>query len=365
MSRSCVRLRRPRWRGRPARREQRSHREVRDPDPLQPPAVGAPDRGARRARRCPPSSDTPTTRLRGRAHRAHAPASSSAARRSPTRRRARLYRWERRAAASPTARTRRRRSTSPASSSSTSRARSGPRRSCGTSRARRDRRAAADDEGGPGRPVTSTVARPRARTCGGARRRTSSPRCSGGTATSTAREDAVQEALLAAARQWPAEGVPDDPRGWLITVASRRLVDQLRGDRPGRRARRARRARSADACLAPAADGRASGDDTLRCCCCAATRRCAARRRSRSPCAPSPGSPPRRSRRAFLVPEPTMAQRISRAKARLRAAGAPFVVPAAAELPGPGRGGRWRCCYLVFNEGYTASAGRGPPPTRP
>ena len=153
-----------------------------------------------------------------------------------------------------------------------------------------------------------------------------------------AAEDAVQEALLAAATQWPAEGVPDHPKGWLITVASRRLTDQLRSDE----ARRRREAAVAAAPAGPAShaavtqdDERASGrDDTLTllflCC---------------HPASPRPSQLALTLRavadlttaeiaRAFLVPEPTMAQRISRAKQRIAATGARFTMPPRGSGPG-------------------------------
>ncbi|MEU6040276.1 DUF6596 domain-containing protein [Actinomadura sp. NPDC047616] len=172
-------------------------------------------------------------------------------------------------------------------------------------------------------------------------------------------EDAVQEALLAAAVQWPRDGVPASPRGWLITVAARRLTDQVRSDR----ARREREAAVAalqppDRFLAPAADaGSPAGHDdtlTLLFLCChpalspvsqvALTLRAVG------------GLTTAQIARAFLVPEATMAQRISRAKQRVRAAGARFAMPGAAE-----RAERLRAVlhvlYLVFNEGYTATDG--------
>jgi RNA polymerase sigma factor (sigma-70 family) len=174
-----------------------------------------------------------------------------------------------------------------------------------------------------------------------------------------AAEDAVQEALLAAAVQWPAAGVPDRPQAWLITVASRRLVDQLRADQTRRR----REDRTVT--LAPPAPG---GDDapadraardhddtlTLLFLCChpeltpasqvALTLRAVG------------GLTTAEIARAFLDPEPTMAQRISRAKARIRASGATFRLPPAGE-----REARLRVVlqvlYLIFNEGYTATSG--------
>nr|WP_245929856.1 DUF6596 domain-containing protein [Allonocardiopsis opalescens] len=171
-------------------------------------------------------------------------------------------------------------------------------------------------------------------------------------------EDAVQEALLAAAAQWPHEGLPDSPRGWLITVASRRLVDQWRGEE----ARRRREAAAAamlpfEERTAPAADAeRAAADDTLTLLflCChpslSSASQLALTLRAVG------GLTTAQIASAFLVPEPTMAQRISRAKQRIKAEGAAFRLP-----PAPLRADRLRVVlhvlYLVFNEGYTASSG--------
>jgi RNA polymerase sigma factor (sigma-70 family) len=172
-------------------------------------------------------------------------------------------------------------------------------------------------------------------------------------------EDAVQEALLAAAVQWPADGVPERPRGWLVTVASRRMTDQVRGESARRRREEAVAAASpADELVAPGADAdlRAAADDTLTLlflCCHPAL----------SP--PSQvaltlravgGLTTAQVARAFLVPEATMAQRISRAKQTIKAAGARFAMPPPTE-----RAERLRVVlqvlYLIFNEGYTASSG--------
>ena len=171
-------------------------------------------------------------------------------------------------------------------------------------------------------------------------------------------EDATQEALLAATTQWPQEGLPDNPRGWLITVASRRLTDLLRSEQ----ARQRREDTVAqwtlpEHRLAPAADAAAVGSDDslilLFLCC-------------------HPALPPAAQialtlravgglttaeiARAFLVPEATMTRRISRAKQRVRASGARFGMPAGAE-----RGERLdavlHVLYLIFNEGYASTSG--------
>jgi RNA polymerase sigma factor (sigma-70 family) len=162
-------------------------------------------------------------------------------------------------------------------------------------------------------------------------------------------EDAVQEAVLAAAVQWPAGGVPGNPRGWLVTVASRRLIDQRRRDH----ARRERE--SATAALVPPGDV-PDTDDTLAllflCCHPALTPASQTALTLRA----VGGLTTAEIARAFLVPEATMAARISRAKQRIRAAGSSFSLPDGAE-----REERLRVVlhvlYLIFNEGYTASSG--------
>ncbi|MEU5877736.1 sigma-70 family RNA polymerase sigma factor [Spirillospora sp. NPDC047279] len=172
-------------------------------------------------------------------------------------------------------------------------------------------------------------------------------------------EDAVQEALLAAATQWPVEGVPDNPYGWLVTAAGRRFIDWVRSDTARQRREDAdMMATPAAAYVAPGADEERAGDrdDSLRllflCC-----------HPSLSP--PSQialtlravgGLGTAEIAHAFFVPEATMAQRISRAKQSVRKAGATF------DLPPPGeRAERLKAVlhvlYLMFNEGYTVTAG--------
>jgi RNA polymerase sigma factor (sigma-70 family) len=164
-------------------------------------------------------------------------------------------------------------------------------------------------------------------------------------------EDAVQEALLAATVQWPDQGLPQNPRGWLITVASRRVTDELRSDQARRRRQ------DTTAALAPRGEEEAPDRDdtlTLLFLCChpalspasqlALTLRAVG------------GLTSAQIANAFLVPEATMAQRISRAKQRIKATGIPFEAP-----PEPERADRLRVVlhvlYLVFNEGYTATSG--------
>jgi RNA polymerase sigma factor (sigma-70 family) len=171
-------------------------------------------------------------------------------------------------------------------------------------------------------------------------------------------EDAVQEALIAAATQWPDAGLPDNPRAWLITVAARRLTDLLR-------AAQARRRREDTAArwvlpenwLAPAADRvPADSDDTLillfMCC-----------HRALSPASQIAltlravgGLTTAEVARAFLVPEATMTRRISRAKQRIKDSGIPFGMPPAGERA-ERLGAVLHVLYLIFNEGYASTAG--------
>ncbi|MFD4125786.1 RNA polymerase sigma factor [Streptomyces globisporus] len=180
-------------------------------------------------------------------------------------------------------------------------------------------------------------------------------------------EDSVQEALIAAAEQWPGDGIPDNPRGWLIRVASRRLTDRLRSDEARRRREETAAALTpADAFVAPPpgegpAGGYPSGlgrapseDDTLTLlflCCHPAL----------SPAAQIAltlravgGLTTAEIARAHLVPEATMAQRISRAKRAVR--GTQFRQPDARDRD-QRLAAVLQVLYLIFNEGYTATAG--------
>jgi RNA polymerase sigma factor (sigma-70 family) len=169
-------------------------------------------------------------------------------------------------------------------------------------------------------------------------------------------EDAVQEALLAAALQWPADGVPDRPRSWLLTVAGRSLVDEWRSQSARRRRE------DTVAALEPAADSQGSGqrpadeDDTLTllflCCHPALTPPSQLALTLRA----VGGLTTAEIAAAFLVPEATMAQRISRAKQRIRSAGERFQLPAQPERA-ERLGVVLHVLYLVFNEGYTSSSG--------
>jgi RNA polymerase sigma factor (sigma-70 family) len=167
-------------------------------------------------------------------------------------------------------------------------------------------------------------------------------------------EDAVQEALLAAATQWPSDGVPDNPRGWLVSVGSRRLVDMIRSDS----ARRRREDATEAIAYAPAADDEPTSDrdDSLRllflCCHPALTPPSQIALTLRSVGGLSTAA----IAAAFLVPEATMSQRITRAKARLSETGARFTMPSAQERPDR-LAAVLHVLYLIFNEGYATTSG--------
>jgi RNA polymerase sigma factor (sigma-70 family) len=163
-------------------------------------------------------------------------------------------------------------------------------------------------------------------------------------------EDAVQEALLAAAVQWAHEGRPDNPRAWLITVASRRLTDLLRGEQARQRRE------EVVARWPPAASGSADFDDSLillfMCC-----------HPALSPASQIAltlravgGLNTAEIARAFLVPQASMTRRITRAKQTVKDSGIPFAIP-----PGPAGAERLaavlQVLYLIFNEGYVSTSG--------
>lgn len=164
-----------------------------------------------------------------------------------------------------------------------------------------------------------------------------------------AAEDAVQEALLAAVAEWPRRGVPENPGGWLFRVASRSLTDRRRSDR-ARREREAAIASPEDA-FPPDAE-----DDSLlllfTCCHPALSTSSAIALTLRA----VGGLTTAEIARAFLVPEATLAQRISRAKETIRRAGARFTLPEATELR-ERLDAVMRVLYLIFNEGYLTGAG--------
>jgi RNA polymerase sigma factor (sigma-70 family) len=165
-------------------------------------------------------------------------------------------------------------------------------------------------------------------------------------------EDAVQEALLAAAKQWPAEGVPDNPRSWLIAVAARRMTDHLRREETRRRREVVAASREPAAGPQPVPDR----DDSLMllflCCHPALTPASAIPLTLRAVGGLTTGE----IARAFLVPEATMAQRISRAKQRVKVSGASFVMPTGSEWAARLRS-VLHVLYLLFSEGYAASTG--------
>jgi RNA polymerase sigma factor (sigma-70 family) len=164
-----------------------------------------------------------------------------------------------------------------------------------------------------------------------------------------AAEDAVQEALIAAASRWPRDGVPENPRAWLVQTATRRLIDQWRSDQSRRERERM--------ALQERPSGEVSDqDDSLillfMCCHPALTPASAVALTLRA----VGGLTTAEIARAFLVDEATMAQRISRAKQRIKASGVPF------RMPSPGQQAEWlravlHVLYLIFNEGYTSSSG--------
>ncbi|HZB51515.1 MAG TPA: DUF6596 domain-containing protein [Mycobacteriales bacterium] len=168
-------------------------------------------------------------------------------------------------------------------------------------------------------------------------------------------EDAVQEALLAAALQWPAEGMPANPKGWLITTASRRRIEAWRRD-SARTLREQTVVALAPAEPAGAPPAPSSKDDTLTllllCCHPALTPVSQVALTLRA----VGGLTTAEIARALLVPEATVAQRISRAKQRIKAAGGRFRMPRTAELPDR-LAAVLHVLYLIFNEGYTASSG--------
>ena len=170
-----------------------------------------------------------------------------------------------------------------------------------------------------------------------------------------AAEDAVQEASLAAALQWPRDGLPDNPRAWLTQVAFRRMADQIRRD-SARRLRENELIREPEPTTTIDIDAAAAEDDTLvlvfMCCHPSLTSASAIALTLRA----VGGLTTAEIAHAFLVPEATMAQRISRAKQTIKTSGIPFQLPTPEE-----RAQRLRAVlhvlYLIFNEGYTSSAG--------
>ena len=172
-----------------------------------------------------------------------------------------------------------------------------------------------------------------------------------------AAEDAVQEALIAAADQWPRHGIPDKPLGWLVRVAGRRLVDYARSD-ISRRNREALAGAETPMEIAPEVyhEAENAGDETLvllfMSCHPALTSASAIALTLRAVA----GLTTSEIARAFLVPEPTIGQRISRAKQSIKASGIPFRMPDREDWA-QRLSSVLHILYLVFNEGYTASSG--------
>ena len=173
-------------------------------------------------------------------------------------------------------------------------------------------------------------------------------------------EDATQEALLAAALQWPRDGTPDNPRGWLITVAARRLMDAARSEQSRRRREdQVAVATPQSELLSPAADADPGQDRddslTLLFGCChpalSAPSQIALTLRAVG------GLSTAQIAAAFLVPEATMAQRISRAKQAIKASDLPLSVPASEAERGDRLRAVLHVLYLIFNEGYAATQG--------
>ncbi len=171
-------------------------------------------------------------------------------------------------------------------------------------------------------------------------------------------EDAAQEALLAAALKWPKDGIPENPRAWLITVAARRMTDLLRSEQARQRRENTIAQRTLpEQWVAPAADRpEAESDDSLivlfMCC-----------HPSLSPASQIAltlravgGLTTVEVARAFLVPEETMTRRISRAKKHIKASGIPFRLPVEPERSRT-LGSVLHVLYLIFNEGYISTAG--------
>ena len=173
-------------------------------------------------------------------------------------------------------------------------------------------------------------------------------------------EDLAQDALVAALEQWPESGVPDNPGAWLMATAKRRAIDGFRRDATLRRKqeeieREVEREQLTPPDLAAAADD-VIGDDLLALIFTTCHPVLSTEARVALTLRLLGGLTTAEIARAFLTPEPTIAQRIVRAKRTLSATGVPFEVPAAAELS-ERLGSVLEVVYLVFNEGYSATTG--------
>jgi RNA polymerase sigma factor (sigma-70 family) len=173
-----------------------------------------------------------------------------------------------------------------------------------------------------------------------------------------AAEDAVQEALIAAATQWPSEGIPANPKGWLVTVASRRLTDLLRSEQARRRREEevAEQVLRADRLAAPADAAANDGDDTLILLFMCAHPSISQASQIALTLRALGGLTTPEVARALLVPEDTVTRRISRAKQTIKESGIGFRLPSTAE-----RADRLavvlHVLYLIFNEGYVSTTG--------
>src|SRR5688572_6848416 len=173
-------------------------------------------------------------------------------------------------------------------------------------------------------------------------------------------EDLAQDALVAALEQWPEQGVPENPAAWLMAVAKHRAIDRLRRSELQERKHEEiirelnSRGDSTTSDLVAALDDDI-GDDLLRLIFTACHPALSAEARAALTLRLLGGLTTGEIARAFLVPEPTIAQRIVRAKRTLAAAGVPFEVPRAAEF-GARLSSVLEVIYLIFNEGYSATA---------